>query len=181
MCRSFLNMKINKKLQKKILTMAICEQRARKLAMKDSQNKKLIKKVYNCDTKNITEAKKIIKKYGWPTFNLIGKKAVNSFWIIVQHADRDTKFQKQCLELLKKTTINKQAKPKSLAFLTDRVLSAEGKAQKFGTQFVFKNGKLVPGKIFDKKNVNKRRSEYGLNTLEERTAEINKEFVKLKK
>lgn len=167
---------LNKKLQKFILKLVSKDQKLRRLAMKDMENKKLAKAVYNCDTKNILEAKKIIKKYGWPTFDLIGKRASNTFWLLVQHADKDTKFQKKCLNLLEKAAKNNQAHLKSVAYLTDRILVAEGKQQRFGTQFIFKNNKLVPNPIMDRKNVNKRRIKYGLNIIEERIKKINKEY-----
>lgn len=167
---------INKQLQKKILKMAKNDQDARNKFIKDPHNKKLGKILYRIDNKNTKEAKNIIIKYGWPTFDLIGKKASNDFWLLVQHADRDINFQKKCLQLLNEAVKRKQAVPKNFAFLEDRVLSAEGKKQKFGTQFIFKNRKLVHKPIQDAKNVDKRRLKYGLNTLKERTDEINKEY-----
>lgn len=167
---------INKQLQKKILKMAKRDQDARNKVVKGSRNKKLGRAIYNIDTKNTKEAKNIIKKYGWPTFDLVGKKVSNDFWLLVQHADRDIKFQKKCLKLLDEVVKRKQAFSKNFAFLTDRVLSAEGKKQKFGTQFIFKNSKLVPKPIQDIKNVDKRRLKYGLNTLKERIQEMNKKY-----
>ncbi len=169
----------NKKLQQKVLKMASMDQKARKQFVNDSQNKKLAKRIYNCDTKNIIKAKEIIKKYGWPTFDLVGKRASDAFWLLVQHSDRDIKFQKRCLALLREVVENKQAHSKNLAFLTDRILSAESKKQKFGTQFIFKNGRAVVKPVQDRKNLNKRRIKYGLNTIEERTKEINKEYSKM--
>lgn len=159
--------------------MASMDQKARKQFVNDSQNKKLAKSIYNCDTKNIVEAKNIIKKYGWPTFNLVGRRASDAFWLLVQHSDRDIKFQKRCLALLEKAIKNKQAHPKNFAFLTDRILATEGKRQEFGTQFIFKNGKAVVKPVQDRKNLNKKRTKYGLNTIEERTKEINKEYSKM--
>ena len=47
----------NKKLQQKVLKMASMDQKARKQFVNDSQNKKLAKRIYNCDTKNIIKAK----------------------------------------------------------------------------------------------------------------------------
>ncbi|MCR4284144.1 MAG: hypothetical protein NUV64_02395 [Parcubacteria group bacterium] len=169
----------NKKLQQKILKMASTDQKARKQFINDSQNKRLAKRIYNCDTKNIIESKEIIKKYGWPTFGLVGKRASDAFWLLVQHSDRDIKFQKKCLALLEKAVENKQAYPKNLAFLVDRILSAEGKKQKFGTQFIFKDGKAVVKPVQDRKNLDRRRAKYGLNTIEEGTKDVNKGYAKM--
>lgn len=172
---------LNKKLQKFILKLTSKDQKLRRKAMKDMKNKKLARAVYNCDTKNILEIKKIIKKYGWPTFDIIGKKASNAFWLLVQHADRDIKFQKKCLSLLEKAAKNNQAHLKSVAYLEDRILAAEGKKQKFGTQFIFKGNKLVPKPTTNKRNLNKIRREFGLDNIETATKKINNEFTKILK
>jgi hypothetical protein len=166
----------NKRLQQKILKMAERDQRLRKQAIKDSQNKKLIKKVYDCDSKNISEAKRIIEKYGWPTFDLVGKKASNAFWLLIQHADRDIKFQKKCLKLLKEAANNNQAHLQNVAYLTDRILVAEKKKQRFGTQFMLKGKKLVSYPIIAEKNLNEIRKEYGLNAIEKQIEKINREY-----
>ena len=56
---------------------------------------------------------------------------------------------------------------RDLAYLTDRVLLAEGKKQIYGSQFQQKDGKLLPSPIEDEANVDKRRKEVGLNPLAE--------------
>lgn len=120
------------------------DQELREKAIKDNQNKKLIKAVYDCDTRNIREAKKIIEKYGYPIFSLVGKKASYAFWRIIQHADRDVKFQKKCLKLLEEAVGKKEAYKKNLEFLTDRIMIMEKGKQKYGTQFMYdKKGNLV--------------------------------------
>ena len=139
----------NKKLAEKISSMAATDQKWRKLAINDSNNKRLIKKVYECDGKNIAETKKIIEKYGWPTFELVGKRASNSFWLLIQHADRDLKFQKECLALLIKAAKNGQAKLKNIALLTDRIKAAENKKIVYGTQYMFKDNQFVIRPVID--------------------------------
>jgi len=44
---------------------------------------------------------------------------------------------------------------------------------------MFKNGKAIVKPVKDRKNLNKKRIKYGLNTIEERTKEINKEYAKM--
>jgi hypothetical protein len=53
---------------------------------------------------------------------------------LIQHADRDIKFQKKYLKLLKEAANNNQAHLQNVAYLTDRILVAEKKKQRFGTQ-----------------------------------------------
>ena len=52
-----------------------------------------------------------------------------------------------------------------MAYLTDRVLLAEGKKQRYGTQFHSVDGKWQPRPIEDEANVDKRRLENGMMSL----------------
>jgi len=172
---------INKKLRDKILKMAKIDQDLRHRAIKDSQNKELIKKLYTTDSKNLEEAKKIIKKYGFPSFDLVGKRGSRAFWILVQHADRDLKFQKECLSLMMKLKNKNQVYLRDIAYLTDRVRTADGKKQKFGIQYLIENGKLILKPVLNKKKLEKWRKEYELNTIAQQTKRNYKEYAPLLK
>lgn len=134
--------------------MAKKDQELRGKAMEDRTNKKLIKQVYACDGKNLEEVKKIISKYSWPTFDLIRKRASHSFWLLIQHADRDVNFQRKCLKLLIRAVEEKQAHQKDLEHLIDRVLIAETRKQRYGTHMMFKDGKAVPYPKIQNKDFN---------------------------
>jgi hypothetical protein len=82
----------------------------------------------------------------------------------VQHADRDRKFQRKCLDLM--TALPKQEfSQRDLAYLTDRVLLAEGKKQLYATQMETADGKWVPRPLEDPENVDQRRADHGLEPL----------------
>ena len=66
--------------------------------------------------------------------------------------------------------------PSNVAYLTDRVLVAEGKKQKYGTQFTQVDGKHQPQPIEDEANVDKRRKDLGLSTMAEYTKQIEKMY-----
>lgn len=150
--------------------MAVIDQKMRRKAMKSGIWNKRI------DTKNTEKLKKIIKKYGWPTISIVGKKASKNAWLLVQHADHDIKFQKKCLKLMENiykvnpNLINKI----NIAYLKDRILVGEGKKQLFGTQF-YTNKKGVFGfrPIRDIKNLDKIRKEYELPPFREYKKLIN--------
>ena len=55
----------------------------------------------------------------------------------------------------------------NFAYLTDRVLLAEGKKQLYGTQFIQIDGKLQPRPLEDEANVDKLRATVGLPSLAE--------------
>ena len=56
---------------------------------------------------------------------------------------------------------------RNIAYLTDRVLLAEGKKQIYGTQFQMVDGKFQPKPLEDEANVDRRRAEAGQEPLAE--------------
>jgi hypothetical protein len=125
------------------------------------------RKMADIDRKNTARMKEVIDKHGWPGKSLVGDDGAHAAWLLVQHADKDREFQKRCLKLLEKAVKAGEATGMDLAYLTDRVLVAEGKKQVYGTQFVLMDGKLAPSPIEDETNVDRRRKDVGLPTMEE--------------
>ena len=154
------------------------DQDARYAAMKDLGNWNLRLKIKKIDVRNTEAAKSIVRRMGWPTFAMIGKKASHAFWLIVQHSDLERRFQAKCLGLLKEAVVKKQAHPKDLALLTDRVLVAQGKKQLFGTQFHRKGETLIPQPIRDRKGLEARRKAHGLGSF---AANLRKMSLRAKK
>ena len=126
------------------------------------------------DTENTARLKELIAQKGWPGKTLVGKRAANAAWLLVQHADLDPAFQKQCLPLLEKAVAAGEAEGAQLAYLTDRVLVAEKKPQRYGSQFHEVDGKLVPQPIEDEARVDERRAAVGLGTLAEYAAQMER-------
>ena len=136
---------------------------------------KLSAVIKQADTENTKWLKEVIEKHGWLTFSLVGKDGGQSAWLMVQHADADPKFQRKCLDLMTKLP-KTEVSPANVAYLTDRVLLAEGKKQLYGTQFTTINGKSQPRPLEDEKNVDKRRAEMGLSTLAEYAKQIEQMY-----
>ncbi|MEV2241026.1 DUF6624 domain-containing protein [Micromonospora sp. NPDC049891] len=114
----------------------------------------------------IARLKEIIREYGWPTFDLVGKDGENAAWVIAQHADLDPAFQQEALELLRAAVAGGQASPGNLAYLEDRVAVAKGEPQAYGTQMRCGTDGPVPATpIRDEAGVDKRRAEAGLPRL----------------
>ncbi len=119
------------------------------------------------DEKNIRILRKIIKKYGWPSINMVGREANRTAWIVAQHSDFGLKFQKKCLSLLKKSVSVGESEKEDLAYLTDRVLVNEGKKQLYGTQFyINKKGVFTYRSIINKKDLNQRRKAMNMGKFE---------------
>lgn len=119
------------------------------------------------DTQNRAWLKDLINKGGWPGRSRVGRDGTHAAWLLVQHADSDREFQKKCLELLEKAVAAKEAEAVDLAYLTDRVLVAEGKKQRYGTQLSMKEGKLQPGPVENEEKLDERRKELGMQSMAE--------------
>ncbi len=150
-------------------------QREKQSPDEQAELSKLIEAVHQADKENTAWLKEIVSKQGWPTISDIGKDGFNAAWLLVQHADADRAFQRQCLDLMEKLPKH-EVIPSNVAYLTDRVLVGEGRKQKFGTQFIHANGRHLPQPIEDEASVDKRRKEMGLSTLAEYSRQIEKMY-----
>jgi hypothetical protein len=114
----------------------------------------------------------IIDKHGWLGKSRVGDNANQAIWLIIQHSELE--IQKKYLPLLKKSVSNRESEGWHLAFLEDRILMYSKEKQKYGTQAVWDN-ELKQNKIYpieNVKNVNDRREELGLESIE-KYAEAN--------
>jgi hypothetical protein len=168
---------VNEELRQELKQMVKVDQDARfkmiELVKKLGKDKGLsadlpeFKELREIDQKNSARMKEIVAKYGWPGKSLVGEDGAQNAWLLVQHADHDRAFQKQCLKLLEEAAKKGEVTKQHVAYLTDRVLVGEGKKQRYGTQFKQENGQSVPQPIEDEANVDKRRAEVGLEPLAE--------------
>jgi len=136
---------------------------------------KLTGRMKAVDEENTRWLRGLVEKQGWPTNTRAGKDGANAAWLLVQHADADPKFQRQCLDLMAKVP-KEEISQSNLAYLTDRVLLAEGQKQLYGTQFHFADGKLQPRPLEDEAGVDKRRAEAGLPPLAEYARLIEEQY-----
>jgi len=165
--------KKDEELRQELLRRMQADQEARKPFLSHSAFKRL----NEIDHDNTERMKEIIKHFGWPGKSLVGTDGANAAWLLVQHADHDLPFQKECLVLLRSAVNKGEATGQQLAYLTDRVLVGEKKKQVYGTQFRMVNGKLEPCPIEDETNVDKRRKESGLSSLAD-YLKSSEEFLK---
>lgn len=83
-------------------------------------------------------------------------------------------FMKRTLALMEEQQKTRTINAVNLAFLSDRIAMFENRPQSYGTQFVSdEQGRLVPYQLDSSiDQVNQRRQKLGLNTLDERLAEL---------
>jgi hypothetical protein len=134
----------------------------------------LAERVGAVDSDNTAWMKDLVTRHGWPTRARVGEKGAGDAWLLVQHADHDVDFQEHCLDLIRSATEQGQADPRNLAYLTDRVALNRGRPQRYGTQFVQKEGGLEPYQLEDPAMVEKWRAEVGLDPLAEYAERLRK-------
>ena len=142
---------------------------------KQAEFERVSTKVAEADEANTKWMKAVIEKLGWPTITMVGKDGASAAWLLVQHADADMKFQRQCLDLMTKLPKDEISQT-NLAYLTDRVLLAERKKQRYGTQFTSVDGKWKPRPLEDEANVDKLRAEVGMPPIAEYAKQIEKMY-----
>jgi hypothetical protein len=119
------------------------------------------------DARNTARMRAIVRARGWPGRSMVGEDGAHAAWLLVQHADADPAFQRTCLGLLGEAVRAGEAGAADHAYLTDRVLLAEGRPQRYGTQFTFAGGAWRPSPLADPDRVDERRREVGLPSLDD--------------
>ena len=77
----------------------------------------------------------IIKNLGkWPGYEEVGTEGAKTCFLIAQHADKDSLFQKKCIPLIHQEVLNNNCRNSNFGYLMDRYLLKEKGYQFFGTQ-----------------------------------------------
>lgn len=164
-------MEITKQFKEELIQRAEAEQVLREEWNQDLDNPELIEKVRKIDAANTKFLKEVVKKYGWPKISEVGKKAAMAAWLISQHTP-DPEFRRHCLVLMQEKP--DEIEPQNLARTIDRVRILDGKLQYYGTHFKQKSDgthEVIPTEGVE--NVEKRRAEMGLPTIEEKLKEYD--------
>jgi outer membrane protein OmpA-like peptidoglycan-associated protein len=167
--------KLNKLLSKELDSIGVEDQKYRVRLNDIEQNygsqskewEELIDKIKSIDSLNLIRLKQIIDQYGWPGPELVGDNGNAAVFLVVQHAD--IKTQEKYLPVMREAVKNGNAFASDLALLEDRVAVGQGKKQIYGSQIIKdpKTGKDTLATIEDFQNVDKRRAEVGLGSLEQ--------------
>jgi hypothetical protein len=128
--------------------------------------------VRSVDAENIAWLRDLVAEVGWPGRSMAGEDGAHAAWLLAQHADQDPAFQRRCLDLMTEAVKRGEATLGELAYLTDRVLLAEGKPQEYGTQMTGREEGWVPRNLRDQGTVDQRRAAMSLGPLREHMARI---------
>lgn len=136
-----------------------------KYGFESEETQEIWQKIHKNDSINLIKIDSIISKYGWLGVDKIGEKGNATLFLVIQHSDLKT--QEKYLPVMKDAVKKGNANGSDLALLIDRIEMFNGRPQVYGSQIQYIDGKYTIYKIIDEKNVNKRRSEVGLQPLEE--------------
>lgn len=119
------------------------------------------------DSINLIKVKKILDERGWLGPDIIGRKGNSALFLVIQHSDLET--QKKYLPMMRDAVQKGNARSSSLALLEDRVALRQGKRQIYGSQIGRdqETGEYYILPLEDPENVDKRRAEVGLGTLQD--------------
>jgi hypothetical protein len=117
------------------------------------------------DADNLRRLKHIIRQDGFPTARMVGYDGLQAAWLLVQHADSDPAFQAEMLTEIRQRVKSRELDLQNYALLTDRVLLAQGKKQRYGTQFEVREQGLAVRSLEDPSHVDEQRRALGLISL----------------
>lgn len=152
----------NQKLKSELLNMGKVDQdiRRRMFSLPNDQQSALIPELQKTDESLTSRLKQIVSSYGWPTIALVGIQASQAAALILVHSP-DHDFQRRLIPELQKLVEQKKIAGSDIATLIDKTLVAEGKPQRFGTQFSWKNnGPMVMNPVEDPEHLDQRRKIY---------------------
>lgn len=136
------------------------------------------------DSFNQIQIKKILDERGWLGADIVGERGNTTLFLVIQHSDLET--QLKYLPMMREAVKEGNAKGNELALLEDRAALGQGKKQIYGSQ-IWKDNKtnqFYVAPLKDPENVNERRKEVNLISMEDYVQRWNidweKEKVKLK-
>lgn len=144
-------------LRTQLMQMRATDQTARGLAPSSATKKEMMQKLPATDAALTAELKQIVQQKGWPTIALVGIDASNAAMLILTHTS-DHAWQRQMLPQLEQLADTKKIDPSSLAFVVDKELVAEGKLQRYGTQFKYIGGGLAMYGVEDPGGLDRQRA-----------------------
>ena len=147
-------------LRDQLLAMADRDQSARGIEHGQPKNKEKLEMATNLseiDAGLTTQLKDIVTKNGWPTIGLVGIEASNGAMLILTHT-ADHAWQLSLLPQLETLADDGKIDGSRLALVIDKELVAEGKLQRYGSQFRMMDGAMAMFGVEDPGTLDARRA-----------------------
>jgi hypothetical protein len=126
-----------------------------------------VKIINEKDSINLIKVKKILDDRGWLGADVIGNQGNSTLFLVIQHANIET--QERYLPMMREAVSKGNAIANDLALLEDRIAITKGEGQIYGSQVGLdqETGKYYVLPLIDPDNVDKRRAEVGLGTIQD--------------
>jgi hypothetical protein len=118
----------------------------------------------------------VVAVHGWPDDVLVGRRAAGAAVRLVQHVEHASAFRQRCLRLVRAAAARGDLAWHHVAYLTDALRVAQGRAQVYGTKFRRRRGALVPLPIARPGGVDRRRAGVGLAPLATYARQLQRRF-----
>lgn len=133
----------------------------------ESKEVKKYVKLFNAkEASNLITITKILDKNGWPSDEIVGDQGNYNLYLLLERAD--LKVQQKYLPMMRVAASKGNVRPGYLAFFEDRVAMKKNGKQVYGSQVEFNDEmqKYYVLPLTDPDNVDKRRAELGLNSMQ---------------
>jgi len=139
----------------------------KKYGWESDEMKALFNIIKEKDSINLIKVRKILDDRGWLGPDIIGNQGNLTLFLVIQHADIET--QEKYLPMMREAIKKGNATAANLALLEDRVALRKGEKQIYGSQIGRdqETGEYYVLPLIDPDNVDKRRKEVGLGTIQE--------------
>jgi len=119
----------------------------------------------------------LVAARGWPGIATVDSDGAAAAFLIAQHADTLPQAQERFLAALNHAVQDRDARPRELAYLEDRVRKAQGRPQLYGTQPAYDSaGLAIQPEVESPDSLDLRRAAVGLSPMAvylEQTRETN--------
>jgi len=148
-----------------------CQDIAKEYGRKSKELKDYVRIMVDQGSINLIKIEKILNEHGWLGADIVGVQGNYTLFLVIQHSDLET--QEKYLPMMRGAVHKGNAKAQDLAFLEDRVALRKGERQIYGSQIGPdpETGEWVVRPLIDPDNVDKRRAEVGLGTLQDYISE----------
>lgn len=132
-----------------------------------AEHRAFIEASIRTDSLNLVKIEEILQVYGYPGKSKVGEIEGSTAWLVIQHAPLEK--QLQYFPIIEEAAQKGELSKSNWALLLDRIRMRQGQPQVYGSQIVRDqdNGQWKLHTIEDEVNVNKRRTEVGLEPLED--------------
>ena len=145
-------------------------QQVQDLPMSDDEHDELAERIADrteeVDVEHADELKAYLDDNPWPCRETIGPVADDAAFLLVQHADHDSDFQRRVLEELEKLADEQRTDTENFALLYDRVAVNQDEPQRYGTQGDCTEDGWKMNDVEDPDKLDERRAELNLMPME---------------